>query len=278
MRDHTPAELGDAIAGLDIANITRDEEMVEALGLGLPVVAETQADFDLAEMLTDWRADVLAAPVENELTVDDVERAIAASPVSREAAPKMRRHLRLVAGAAAIIGVALGGLTVLSEGANPNDPLWGIKKVVFKDQAVQTQATYSAQINLEQAEKLLAAGKPHEAKELINRARASLAPVSDEQTRAQMHAWVDRLSSSAHAAIKAATPVAPKKAKKAPAPKPAPHVTDNMPQYVPPPAPPRWTPAPQQQQAPEPRPQQQPKPLPKRPQHQPRPPITILPN
>jgi molybdopterin-binding protein len=281
MRDYTPAELGDSVAGLDIANITRDEEMVEALGLGLPVVAETQADFDLAELLTDWRADVLAAPVEYEVTVDDVERAIVASSVSRESAPKMRRHLRLIAGAAAIVGVALGGLTVLSEGANPNDPLWGIKKVVFKDQAVQTQATYSAQINLEQAEKLLAAGKPHEAKQLLNRARANLAPVSDEQTRSQLHAWVDRLSASAESAIKAATPVVPKKAKKAPAPKPAPQVTDNMPQYVPPAAP-RWTPAPQQQQAPEPRQAPQPKPAPQRPHqgggHTPRPPITILPN
>ena len=38
MRDYTPAELGDSVAGLDIANITRDEEMVEALGLGLPVM------------------------------------------------------------------------------------------------------------------------------------------------------------------------------------------------------------------------------------------------
>ena len=92
---------------------------------------------------------------------------------------------------------------------------------------------------------------------------------------------VDRLSASAESAIKAATPVVPKKAKKAPAPKPAPQVTDNMPQYVPPPAP-HWTPAPQQQQAPEPRQALQPKPAPQRPHqgggHQPRPPITILPN
>ncbi len=281
MSENLPTGSTDNPAGLDIVAITRDDEVVEALGLGLPVVAESQADFELAEMLADWRATVHGAPVENLINVDDVERAIAASAAEEHAANQRgRRHLRLVVGAAALIGVALAGLTVLSEGANPNDPLWSVKKVVFKEQAVQTQAAYAAQINLEQAEQALAAGKPHQAREYVRRAQADLTPVGDKQARASMDEWIARLSASAESAIKAAAPSKPQP-KKAQRPKQAPPVvTDNMPQYTPPAQ--RWTAPPQRQQAPVPRqaPEPQPKPQPK-PQpgpRAPRPPITILPN
>lgn len=280
MNNHTPTGAAVDTAGLDIAEITRDEKLLEALGLGLPVVADTQTDFDLAEMLSDWRTTSLAKPVHDTITVEDVERAIAASAAeSRVSARKMRRHLRLVAGAAAIIGVALGGLTVLSEGANPNDPLWGVKKVVFAEKAEQTQATYSAQINLEHAEKSLAAGNPKEAREYVRRAQASLAPVSDVKARSSMDEWIGRLNASAESAIKAAIPAAPRKQaeRKAPAPKQAPPVTDDMPQYAP--QAPQWTPPAQQQQAPQPRYTPRPQPRPDAPfRPAPRPPISVLPN
>jgi len=264
-------------AGLELAAITRDDELVETLGRGLPVVAQTDEEFDLATLLAEWRTEVHARPADGTITVDDVEKAIAAA--KHDSDRRARRHLRLVAGAAAVIGVALGSLVVLSEGANPDDPLWGVKKVVFAERAVQTQATYSAQINLEQAEKLLAAGDPQKAKEYVRRAQADLAPVSDDSAREPMDQWIDRLSASAESAIKAATPVAPptKAERKAPKPAPKPPVTDDMPQYVPPA--PRWTPPPQQNQEQAPRYTPQPKPQPEAPQRPaPRPPITILPN
>ena len=115
--------------------------------------------------------------------------------------------------------------------------MWGVKKVVFAEKAEQTQATYSAQINLEHAEKSLAAGNPKEAREYVRRAQASLAPVSDVKARSSMDEWIGRLNASAESAIKAAIPAAPRKQaeRKAPAPKQAPPVTDDMPQFAPPP-------------------------------------------
>ncbi|GAB09103.1 hypothetical protein GOARA_028_00140 [Gordonia araii NBRC 100433] len=278
MSDLMPTEGGD-VADLDVADITRDDEMVEALSLGLPVVADTSVDFELAELLVGWRTTVHRAPAPEPITVDDVETAIAAR--STKTSRRAVRHLRLVAGAAAVIGVALGGLTMLSKGATPEDPLWAIKKVVYSSQAVQTQASYDARNNLEEAEKLLAAGKPEQAQQYLHRAQANMAPVQNKEARAQMDEWIGRLATSVEASIKAATPPAPPKKTAAKPKPPAPTVTDEMPTYTQQ-APPQQT-QPPQQQAP---PQQQQRPEPTQPQQRPgnpgwrppRPPITILPN
>ncbi|MFT3899472.1 MAG: anti-sigma-D factor RsdA [Gordonia sp. (in: high G+C Gram-positive bacteria)] len=273
------------LAGLDIAAVTRDDEVVEALGLGLPVVADTAVDFELAELLADWRAGVHAAPQDTAITVDDVEHAIAASAAAARPNRAAGRHLRLVAGAAAVIAVALGGLTVLSEGATPNDPLWGVKKVAHRSAAASTQAAFDTRASLEQAEKALAAGKPKEAKELLDRAQSSLTPIADKADRAQMDAWISRLATSIDSAIKASAPA--KKQVKKPQVQP-PAITDNIPQYTPPPVPqytpppvPQYTPPPAQHQVPAP-PAQQPappvQPAPPIQRPRPRPPISVLPN
>lgn len=266
------------LANVDVAAITRDEEMVEALGLGLPVVADTPADFELAQMLVDWRQSVHAGPVDNPITVDDVEHAIAASAAAQRKSRSTGRHLRLVAGAAAVIGVALGGLTIMSEGAHPGDPLWNVKKVVYPTKAVQTQASYDAQLQIASAEKALAAGKPADAKAALKRAQASLTPIANQQDRAPLDAAIGRLTASAEAAIKAATPAPPKKL---PPHRPIytpPPVTDYMPRFTPPPVPqPQYTPPPVQRQVPAPEPQPE-YTAPPAPRPKPRGPISILPN
>ena len=81
MSENLPTGSTDNPAGLDIVAITRDDEVVEALGLGLPVVAESQADFELAEMLADWRATVHGAPVENLINPEVLRRVLWQPPV-----------------------------------------------------------------------------------------------------------------------------------------------------------------------------------------------------
>ena len=58
-----------------------------------------------------------------------------------------------------MVVVAAAGLIVVSENAQPGDALWGVKSVVFSEQATQTQAMVDVQSNLEQAEAAVAAGE-----------------------------------------------------------------------------------------------------------------------
>ena len=117
----------------------------------VPVPTRDAAEYQLAEMLSGWRSEIVSTPEPELLSVDDVERAIGTSERASRGR-RMVRHLRVVSGAAAIVIVAAAGLTVLSEGSQPGDPLWGIKQVVFAEAASQTQAAHDVRNNLERAE------------------------------------------------------------------------------------------------------------------------------
>lgn len=180
---------------LDMNAVHADDEFIEALVRGMPVTTHNDAEYQLAAMLAGWRHEALSEPAPEFPSVDDVERAIIAS--QPRPARKAIRHLRLASGAAAVVVVAIAGLTVLSQGASPGDPLWGVKKVVFAEQASQTQAASDAQQNLERAEAAMARGETAEAQALVDKAAQNLAPVRDQQTRKQMDDWINRLRASA---------------------------------------------------------------------------------
>ncbi|GAB19716.1 hypothetical protein GOEFS_094_00150 [Gordonia effusa NBRC 100432] len=181
---------------LDMHAVRADDEFLEALARDMPVSTSDDAEYQLAGLLAGWRHDLLSEPAPEFPSIDEVERAIIASQ-PRPARKAAVRHLRLASGAAAVVVVAAAGLTVLSQGAAPGDPLWGVKKVVFAEQASQTQAATNAQQNLERAEEALSRGETQQAQSLVNQAAQDLKPVRDEKTRKQMDDWIDRLRSSA---------------------------------------------------------------------------------
>ncbi|NMO00997.1 hypothetical protein HH308_07185 [Gordonia sp. TBRC 11910] len=181
---------------LDMNAVHADEEFLEALTRDMPVATNSDAEYQLATLLAGWRYEVLAEPVPEFPSVDDVERAIIAS-APRRPARKAIRHLRLASGAAAVVVVAAAGLTVLSQGAAPGDPLWNVKKVVFADQASQTQAATDAQQNLEQAEAAMARGDTAQAQALVDKAAQNMQPVHDDKLRKEMDDWIGRLRASA---------------------------------------------------------------------------------
>ncbi|MFW0791079.1 anti-sigma-D factor RsdA [Gordonia sp. CPCC 205333] len=180
---------------LDMNAVRADDEFLEALARDMPVSTADDAEYQLAGLLAGWRHDMLSEPAPEFPSVDDVERAIIAS--QPRPARKAVRHLRLASGAAAVVVVAAAGLTVLSQGAAPGDPLWGVKKVVFAEQASQTQAATNAQQNLELAEEAMARGETTQAQQLVDKAAQDLKPVRDEKTRKQMDDWIGRLRASA---------------------------------------------------------------------------------
>lgn len=179
-------------AHVDLTAVHRDDLFLDELSEGYSLPDPDRDEQLLSALMNAWREEVLAAPVPVTPTLADVEHAIAADAERRRRANTSRR-LRIIAGAAAITAVAAAGLLVLSENSQPGDPLWNVKKVVFAEQAQQTQATVNVQSSLEQAETALAAGDTARAAVLVAQARMELDPVHDPATRDRMSQWIRRL-------------------------------------------------------------------------------------
>lgn len=199
----------------DMDAVRRDDEFLEALIGGRAPDGLDVGEQRLAALLHGWRTELLAAPLPEHPTLVDVEVAIAAEEAVRAEAERAEtqrgavRHLRLLAGAAAITAVAAAGLMVLSENSQPGDPLWNVKKVVFAQAAQQTQATVDVQDSLERAEAAIASGDIVAARELIDEAERDLKPVDDTATRDHMEAWIQRLRTDDQLTSSPARPAVP---------------------------------------------------------------------
>ncbi|OUC78524.1 anti-sigma-D factor RsdA [Gordonia lacunae] len=180
---------------LDLSEVNFDENFLDALTRDVPVPTRDAAEYQLAEMLSGWKSEIMATPEPELVSVDDVERAIGTTERASRGR-RMVRHLRVVSGAAAIVIVAAAGLTVLSEGSQPGDPLWGIKQVVFAEAASQTQAAHDVRNNLERAEAAIAAGDPGAAASLLAEAQKRMGPM-DNEMRDEMTDWMNRIRAGA---------------------------------------------------------------------------------
>ena len=103
------------------------------------------------------------------------------------------RLVRPIAGAAAAVALVVGGMTAVSYGAQPGDPLWKVKEVVFSDQASSTVANSDATADLDQAEQLIANGNVAEAKTYLDRASARVGDVKDDAARQELLARWEKL-------------------------------------------------------------------------------------
>ncbi|GAA3965896.1 anti-sigma-D factor RsdA [Gordonia caeni] len=177
---------------VDLQAVRRDDEFLDALaaGGGLPPADEGEAA--VGSLLFAWRTEALAPPPPVHPTLADVDAALAAQAAERKR-QGFTRHLRLISGAAAITAVAAAGLLVLSENSEPGDPLWNVKKVVFAEQAQQTQATINVQNHLERAEAARAAGDTVAVASLVEQAEHELRPINEGATRERMEQWIQRL-------------------------------------------------------------------------------------
>ncbi|MBD0861983.1 hypothetical protein IA539_12275 [Gordonia sp. zg691] len=181
---------------LDLSDVGFDENFLDALSRDVPVPTRDDAEYQLAELLSGWRNEAVSAPAAELVSIDDVERAIDSSQRASRGR-RMIRHLRVVSGAAAIVIVAAAGLTVLSEGSQPGDPLWGIKQVVFAEAASETQAAHDVRTDLERAEAAIAAGDTVAASSLIAKAQSNMGPMRDNDLRDEMLNWMTRLRAGA---------------------------------------------------------------------------------
>ena len=180
---------------VDVAAVRADDALLDALSRDrLPGGWElTDADHQLASMLAGWRHEVDARPMPLHPTVDEVEAEIAR--VDRAATHRGAfRRLRYVAGAAAVVVVAFGAVTVLAQNAEPGDPLWNVKETMFGSEASATIASSNVQSNMEKAEQALAGGDKRAAAEYLVAAQKDVGKMSGTDAKQRMQDWAQRLA------------------------------------------------------------------------------------
>ncbi|MBF6292328.1 hypothetical protein IU454_10670 [Nocardia farcinica] len=168
---------------VDIAAVRRDDALIDAIASDGPVQTDSAEEFQLAALLADWRAELIAAPLPSAPDLDTVVAAVNQEIGARKVrvGAQARGKLRLlypITGAAAALALIIGGTTAFSYGAEPGDPLWRVKEVVFSEQA-QTTVVQRADTELDQAKQALAQGNTTQAVALLERAQGNVDQISD---------------------------------------------------------------------------------------------------
>lgn len=202
---------------IDVAAVRRDDALIDAISTDGPVATDSSEEYQVAALLSNWRAEILAQPMPAEPDLDDIVARVQAELGARDALVTRtrsgRNHLRLlrpIAAAAAVVAIAMGGMTIFSYNAEPGDPLWGVKQVVFTERAASTVAKIDTTSNLEEAERLIASGDAAGAKAKLDSAGARASAVNEAGTRDELNVWRQRLLTELDKAVPPpATPAPP---------------------------------------------------------------------
>lgn len=179
---------------VDLAAVQRDDALIDAIAGGGEVATATAEEYQLAALLAGWRAEIVGSDLPAGPTLDEVAAAVDAELAQQHSPrPLGLRLLRPVAGAAAAIAVVMAGVTVFSYNAQPGDPLWKVKEVVFTERANSTVASIDTTSNLQEAERLIQSGDTQGAMAVLESASKRVTGVNDSSKRDELNAWHDRL-------------------------------------------------------------------------------------
>jgi len=152
-----PVPLDDLREPFDLVAVQADDELINGLAEGLAVSAPGRHGYDaddrVAAMLAAWKADVDAEPIPQV----DLDAAVGAVLAGRR--PSGRgRYLVPVAGAAALMVVAITGVSVAAQDTRPGDALFSVSKVLYAEEAASYEALATVEQSQAQAERALAVG------------------------------------------------------------------------------------------------------------------------
>ncbi|CAM2861977.1 anti-sigma-D factor RsdA [Skermania piniformis] len=212
-RDEPYADHFDDGVPVDIAAVRRDDALIDAIAGDGPVATDDDDEYRLAVLLTAWRADIVTTPLpagpDLDTVADLVEQELAAVRSRRSIGSRLWL-VRPIAGAAALVALAMGGMTAISYNAEPGDPLWKVKEVVFADQADSTVAQVDTRSDLNHAEELLSTGNAPEAKMYLDRASQRVGDVGDTRNRDQLlDRWNELMNKVNTLSQSPTTPAAP---------------------------------------------------------------------
>ncbi|NEW39140.1 hypothetical protein GV794_20070 [Nocardia cyriacigeorgica] len=184
-------------APVDIAAVRRDDALIDAIASDGPVQTDSTEEFQLAALLADWRAEIVTPPIPDAPDLDTVVAAVNQEIGARQARVGARtgsrlRLVRPIAGAAAGLALVFGGMTAFSYNAEPGDPLWRFKEVVFSEQA-QSTVVQRADDDLAAAQELIDQGNPERARARLEQASANATKVDDPAKRGDLMDRWERL-------------------------------------------------------------------------------------
>ncbi|MFI5777247.1 anti-sigma-D factor RsdA [Nocardia sp. NPDC051570] len=182
---------------VDIAAVRRDDALIDAISGDGPVATDSAEEYQLASLLANWRAEVVEAPMPAGPDLDTIVAAVNQEIGARQSRVNAgsKGHLRLVRplmGAAAALALIIGGMTAFSYNAQPGDPLWRVKEVVFTQQA-QTTIAKQADDSLYEAQTALKQGNPARAKAALDSAKANATQVNDPDRKNELEKKVNDL-------------------------------------------------------------------------------------
>lgn len=197
----------------DLLAVQSDDALLDALARGHSGGGGGGDDDRIAEMLAAWKAEVDAEPIPELVDVDTALATIMAvtgGPVDvpttqfeavrpepaagtddggegvvtpmrgRRRSGKRARHLAPLAGAAALIIVAVTGVSIGAGDAQPGDTLFGVTQVLYKETAQSRQAAVDAQAGLVQVKQALAQGDTSAAAQQLTQVEQLMAKVKPE--------------------------------------------------------------------------------------------------
>ncbi|WP_040837930.1 anti-sigma-D factor RsdA [Nocardia brevicatena] len=175
---------------VDIVAVRRDDALIDAIAAGGPVPTESTEEFQLAALLADWRMEIITPPLPDAPDLDTVVAAVNQEIGARQARLAARsggrlRLLRPIAGTAAAVALVIGGMTAFSYAAEPGDPLWGVKEVVFSQQA-QATVVQRAGNDMAAAQTLIDQGDSEQARVRLEQAATNAARVDDPEKRTDL--------------------------------------------------------------------------------------------
>ncbi|WP_194817448.1 anti-sigma-D factor RsdA [Nocardia sp. XZ_19_385] len=177
---------------VDIAAVRRDDALIDAISSDGPVQTDSEQEYQLATLLADWRSELIAPPLPSSPDLDEVVAAVNQEIGARKVrvGAQAGGHLRLVRpilGTAAALALVFGGVTAFSYNAEPGNPLWKVKEVVFSEQALTTVVN-RADGQMGEAQQALQQSNPTQAAAQLGRAKENLAQVSDQDKKTELEA------------------------------------------------------------------------------------------
>ena len=192
-----PVAFGELAEPVDLVAVQADDELINALAAGMSVSAPGASGYDaddrVAAILAAWKADVDCEPMPELVDLDTaVSTVLAARPPSGRT-----RHLVPVAAAAAFLVLAIGGVSVTSYNAQPDDALWGISKVLYSERADSVEAAARVEERIASAKDALAAGQPVRAAQELAQAERDLQAVRPQEGQSELAEAQDFLQAKA---------------------------------------------------------------------------------
>ena len=175
----------DRVDPVEFLAIRADDEVLDGLAAGHPFGLTPDPgpgfadDQQVLALLAQLRAEIDSVGFPELVSVEQASAVIVAG--GRENRP--HRRLVPVAAAAALVIVALSGVTLAAGQAKPGDALWGVSTVIDGNRAASVEAAYRVDTALADARTALAQGRVADARATLTRVAPELGRVSDPSQR-----------------------------------------------------------------------------------------------